>query len=95
VEKKMSEDKNISKFIKRIEDLEDENILKVSLEMLRDMIKMKKLQEEIEQIEESFLTPEKSITYFFAQSLNDQEVIWAAEKISGMLKFMESNNAKK
>lgn len=91
----MNEDKNIKTFIKRFENLEDKNILENSLELLRDMIKMEKLKKEIEEIEETFYTPEKSITYFFAQSLNEQEIIWAAEKISGMLKFMESQNAKK
>ena len=91
----MNEDKNIKNFIKTFEDLEDLNILKNSLEMLRDMIKIKKLQKEIDEIQESFYTPEKSITFFFAQSLNEQEVVWAAEKISGMINFMELKNAKK
>lgn len=91
----MSEDKNIRKFIKTIENLEDEKILKNSLEMLRDMIKIKKLQKEIDELQETFYTPEKSITYFFAQSLNEQEVVWAAEKISGMINYMEIKNAKK
>jgi hypothetical protein len=91
----MQEDKNIKEFIKRFENLGDPNILKNSLDMLRDMIKITKLKREIEQIEETFYTPEKSIGFFFAQKLNEQEVIWAAEKLSGMLKYMESQNDKK
>ena len=90
----MNEDKNIKNFIKTFEDLEDLNILKNSLEMLRDMIKISKMQREIEKIEQTFYSPEKSIAFFFAQKLNEQEIVWAAEKLSGMVKYMEKKNEK-
>lgn len=91
----MNEDNNIKEFMKTFEGMEDENILKNSLDMLRDMIKMNKLKREIEQLEETFYTPEKSIAYFFAQKLNEQEIVWATERISGMVKRMELKNEKK
>jgi len=87
--------KSIYKFRKDIEDVKDLHLLNNCLELLRDMIKINDMKEKISNLEETFLTKEKAMFYFLANNLTSQEVVFAAEKVSGMIKVLEKNDEKK
>jgi len=82
-------------FRNMIDGIDDELLLEAGLELTRDMITHIKLAEQLKKIEESFTDGQKAIFYFFADSLDEDEIVFAAERISGRLKRLQRNSPKK
>ena len=82
-------------FRNMIDGIDDELLLEAGLQLTRDMITHIKLTEQLNKLEESFTDGQKAIFYFFADSLDEDEIVFAAERISGRLKRLRRNSPKK
>lgn len=82
-------------FRKMIDDIDDTSLLEAGLSLTRDMIKFHQMKKELQRIEDSFTDGQKAIFYFFADALDEDEIVFAAERISGRIKRLERNSPKK
>jgi hypothetical protein len=82
-------------FRKMIDSIDDEQLLEAGLSLTRDMIRYHEMKKEIQKIEDSFTDGQKAIFYFFADALDQDEIVFAAERISGRIKRIQRNCPKK
>jgi len=82
-------------FREMIDGIDDELLLEAGLALTRDMIRYNEMKREMAKIEESFTEGQKAIFYFFADSLDEDEIVFAAERISGRMKRLQTKSVKK
>tara|TARA_B100001094_G_scaffold40487_1_gene35176 strand:+ start:15415 stop:15690 length:276 start_codon:yes stop_codon:yes gene_type:complete len=82
-------------FRNMIDRIDDKLLLEAGLSLTRDMIRYHQMKKEIDYLEQTFTDGQKAIFYFFADALDEDEIVFAAERISGRIKRMERNSPKK
>lgn len=85
----------LEEFRNMIDGIDDKLLLEAGLSLTRDMIRYHQMKKELQKIEESFTDGQKAIFYFFADALDEDEIVFAAERISGRIKRIERNSPKK
>lgn len=78
----------LDEFRDLVDRFDDPEILNQGLSLVRDMIEINNLRVKISNLESSLTQEGRAIFYFFASSLDEDELIFAAERISGRLKRM-------
>ena len=84
-------------FREMIDGVKDSNVLESGQTLLREMIQINELRLRLEALESGLTDGGKAIFYFFAEELDEDEIVFAAERISGRLKRLqraEENKAK-
>lgn len=76
-------------FREMIDSCEDQEILESGQELLREMITISELERKLKELNAGLTNGGKAIFYFFAEELDEDEVVFAAERISGRLKRIE------
>jgi hypothetical protein len=79
----------LDEFRKMIDKTDDQKVLESGQELLRDMINLSALKQKVAEIESGLTDGGKAIFYFFAEELNEDEVVFAAERISGRIKRLD------
>ena len=79
----------LDEFRAMVDSIDDKTLLSSGIDLLRDMAKISKLKREIEDLESSLTEGGRSVFYFFAEELSDDEIIFAAERISGRIKRLD------
>jgi len=85
----------LDEFRTMIDKTDDPKVLESGQELLRDMISLSALKQKVAEIEEGLTDGGKAIFYFFAEELNEDEIVFAAERISGRIKRLDRAAAKK
>jgi hypothetical protein len=85
----------LDEFRTMIDKADDSKVLEAGQELLRDMINLSALRQKVVEIEEGLTDGGKAIFYFFAEELDEDEVVFAAERISGRIKRLDRMAAKK
>ena len=76
-------------FREMIDSCSDEKVLESGQQLLREMIEIRNLQMKLDELNSGLTNGGKAIFYFFAEELNEDEVVFAAERISGRIKRLE------
>jgi len=85
----------LDEFRTMIDKTDDPKVLESGQELLRDMINLSALKQKVAEIEEGLTEGGKAIFYFFAEELDEDEIVFAAERISGRIKRLDRVAAKK
>jgi len=85
----------LDEFRTMIDKTDDPKVLESGQELLRDMISLSALKQKVAEIEAGLTDGGKAIFYFFAEELNEDEIVFAAERISGRIKRLDRAAAKK
>ena len=81
----------LNEFREMIDKADDIKVLESGQELLRDMIFLSDLKRKVEELESNLTSGGKAIFYFFAEELDEDEVVFAAERISGRIKRLSRN----
>jgi len=84
-------------FREMIDGVEDPKVLESGQALLREMIQINELRLKLETLESGLTDGGKAIFYFFAEELDEDEIVFATERISGRLRRLqraEENKAK-
>lgn len=84
----------LDEFRDLVDRFDDPEILNQGLSLLRDLIEINEMRNKISKLESSLTQEGRAIFYFFASSLDEDELIFAAERISGRLKRMTPTEKK-
>jgi hypothetical protein len=85
----------LDEFRTMIDNTDDPKVLESGQELLRDMITLVEVRQKVKEIEEGLTDGGKAIFYFFAEELDEDEIVFAAERISGRIKRLDRAAAKK
>jgi len=84
----------LDEFRTMIDKTDDQKVLESGQELLRDMINLSALRKKVTELEEGLTDGGKAIFYFFAEELDEDEIVFAAERISGRIKRLDRKAAK-
>ena len=76
----------LNEFREMIDKADDISVLESGQELLRDMMAIADLKRRLEELESNLTDGGKAIFYFFAEELDEDEIVFAAERISGRIK---------
>ena len=79
----------LDEFRNMIDVIEDKQVLESGQALLKDMIAIASLKRRAKELEEALVEDGKAIFYFFAEELDEDEILFAAERISGRLKRLD------
>ena len=83
----------LNEFRNLIDQTNDAEILMAGQSLLRDMLRINKLKREVAELESGLTADGKAIFYFFAEELDEDEVLFAAERITGKLSRIQKDRA--
>jgi len=78
-----------------IDKINDKEVLEAGQQLLREMMRIKALEDELKTLNDGLTEGGKAIFYFFASELDDEEKVYAAERISGRIKRIDRELAAK
>jgi hypothetical protein len=84
-------------FREMIDGVDDLKVLESGQTLLREMIQINELKIKLQALESGLTDGGKAIFYFFAEELDEDEIVFAAERLSGRirrLERLEENNNK-
>ncbi len=84
----------LNEFREMIDKTEDESLLDVSYQLVKEMMEINKLKYRLNELESGLTDGGKACFYFFASDLDEDELVFAAERISGKLKRIKANAEK-
>lgn len=73
-------------FREMIDKTDDVSILESGQTLLREMIEISALKERLSNLEAGLTDGGKAIFYFFAEELDEDEIVFAAERLTGKLR---------
>ena len=76
-------------FREMIDGVKDSNVLESGQTLLREMIQINELRLRLEALESGLTDGGKAIFYFFAEELDEDEIVFASERISGRIKRIQ------
>jgi len=88
----------LDEFRDMIDSVKDKTVLESGQQLLREIIEVNSLKLKLKSLEDNLTNDGKAIFYFFAMDLDEDEVVFAAERISGKIKRIDrkaANEAKK
>ena len=86
---------SLSEFRKIVDNVSSEEELLAAQGLLRDIMHINDMKEKISELEESLSNDQRAMFYFFASQLDPDEVIFAAEKVSGKINRLRDKADKK
>ena len=72
-----------------IDKIEDRDVLESGQQLLREMMRIAAIEEELKVLNDGLTEGGKAIFYFFAAELTEDERVYAAERILGRLKRID------
>jgi len=82
-------------FREMVDGITDLKVLEAGQVLLREMLQINEMKRKIEEFESSQAEGGKAIFLFFAEELDEDELVFATERISGRIKRMEREEALK
>ena len=91
---KIYEYDNYKDFKTVIDKIDNQKELELADNMLEKVLTLKKMQAEIDRLEEDLSQRETAMFYFFAMKMDEQEVVFAKEKLVSKIKRLKKKNKK-
>ena len=85
---------SLSEFRKIIDNISSLDELEAAQGLLRDIMSINNMREKIDKLECDLSNGERAMFYFFASKLDSDEVVFAAEKVSGKMNRLRDKAAK-
>ena len=82
-------------FREMINGVHDSTVLESGQILLREMMEINDLKRRLAELESNITDGGKAIFYFFAEELDEDELVFAAERISGRIKRIQRIEASK
>ena len=76
-------DNKLADFKSLVNDIDSVELLEVGQGLLRDMMKINSLKEELSKLESGLTEGRRAMFYFFAMSLDEEELPYMTEKMVG------------
>ena len=76
-------------FREMINGVKDKEVLESGQTLLREMMEINALKKRLEGLESNLTQGGKAIFYFFAEELDEDELVFATERISGRIRRLE------
>ena len=86
---------SLSEFRNIVDNISSLDELEAAQGLLRDIMLINDMREKIDGLESDLSNGERAMFYFFASKLDSDEVIFAAEKVSGKINRMRDKDDKK
>lgn len=83
--------KEFHSIMKKIENMEE---LSTISELLDKIMYINKIKNELEKLETELTQGKNAMFYFFAMKLNEQEVVFAKEKVNSRIKYLKRKESK-
>jgi hypothetical protein len=83
----------LNDFREMIDGIDDKELLESGQQLLRDMMRIQALNDELKGLNDGLVEGGKAIFYFFAEELDEDERVYAAERISGKIKRLDRATA--
>jgi len=77
---------NLSNFRDLIDECEDMDMLESAQLVLTDLLEINKIKNKLLTLEKNISLGKRAPFYFFASSLSEDEVVYAAEKVNGKIR---------
>jgi len=84
----------LNDFREMIDGTDDKTVLESGQTLLREMIEIVSLKERLASLEAGLTDGGKAIFYFFAEELNEDEIVFAAERITGRIRRLDKKEEK-
>ena len=79
----------LDEFRTMIDETSDEKLLDASYQLVSEMMEINKIKLRLQELEAGLTDGGKACFYFFASDLDEDELVYAAERISGKLKRIQ------
>jgi|7_EtaG_2_1085326.scaffolds.fasta_scaffold61202_2 hypothetical protein len=76
----------LSEFRELVSEIDNVETLSSAYDVVSDVLKITSMRQEIKKLESTLTEGGKAMFYYFAMGLDDEELPYAAEKISGKIK---------
>tara|TARA_Y100000310_G_scaffold331032_1_gene403858 strand:- start:629 stop:949 length:321 start_codon:yes stop_codon:yes gene_type:complete len=76
-------------FREMIDGVDDPSVLESGQTLLREMMEINNIRRRLDDLESNITNGGKAIFYFFAEELDEDELVFAAERISGRIKRIQ------
>jgi hypothetical protein len=76
-------------FREMIDAVHDQKVLESGQTLLREMMEINDLRRKLQDLEDNLTNGGKAIFYFFAEELDEDELVFATERISGRIRRIE------
>lgn len=86
---------SLSDFQDLVNDIKDEELLNIAEGLLRDMIQIQDMKEKIEKLEEGLSNGKRAAFWFFAMSLDREQIDLATNTIIGKRRSLKDQEDKK
>lgn len=83
--------KEFHSIMKKIENMEE---LSTISELLDKIMYINKIKNELEKLETELTQGKNAMFYFFAMKLDEQEVVFAKEKVNSRIKYLKRKESK-
>jgi hypothetical protein len=77
---------NLQDFRDMVNDIDDPSLLESGQSLLRELMEINSLKETLKKLESGLTDGQKAVFYFFAENLSEDELPFAAERLTGRLK---------
>ena len=84
----------LNDFREMIDKADDKAVLESGQTLLREMMEIASLKRRLLGLEEGLTDGGKAIFYFFAEELDEDEIVFAAERITGRIRRLEKLEVK-
>ena len=81
-------------FREMIDGIKDPKVLESGQILLREMMEINKIKNRLNEIESGLTAGGKAIFYFFAEELDEDEILYAAERINGRIQRIQRETDK-
>jgi len=79
----------LNDFREMIDNASDKAVLESGQTLLREMMEIAALKERLSTLESGLTDGGKAIFYFFAEELDEDEIVFAAERITGRIRRLD------
>ena len=79
----------LNDFRDMINGIDDKELLESGQTLLREMMRINALKLELKTLEDGLTEGGKAVFYFFADELDEEEIVFATERISGRIKRIQ------
>ena len=76
-------------FREMIDGIKDQKVLESGQVLLREIIEINKIKNRLSEIESGLTDGGKAIFYFFAEELDEDEILYAAERVNGRIQRIQ------
>ncbi len=83
--------KEFHSIMKKIDNMEE---LSTICDLLDKIMHINKIKNELEKLETELTQGKNAMFYFFAMKLDEQEVVFAKEKVNSRIKYLKKKEAK-